>query len=158
VRTGEVFIGYLIWYSIGRFFIEGLRTDSLAYQGTGWVESIIGTLWSPMQIVFEPGYLDPNYGNVRVSQLVAIFLIVVGIALIATRRVTCTSKALYRDPIVSTKAAMVIEAAGDSANDAGSNTETEAPAQLQSVGEAPSSRKGAEEQSESVEPLAATEE
>lgn len=26
---GQVFLGYLIWYGIGRFFIEGLRTDSL---------------------------------------------------------------------------------------------------------------------------------
>lgn len=29
VRVGEVFLFYTIWYSIGRFFIEGLRTDSL---------------------------------------------------------------------------------------------------------------------------------
>ena len=26
---GEVFLFYLGWYSIGRFFVEGLRTDSL---------------------------------------------------------------------------------------------------------------------------------
>ena len=29
VRTGEVFLSYLALYSVGRFFIEGLRTDSL---------------------------------------------------------------------------------------------------------------------------------
>ncbi|WP_409295441.1 prolipoprotein diacylglyceryl transferase [Peribacillus sp. SCS-26] len=29
VRRGELFLTYLIWYSIGRFFIEGMRTDSL---------------------------------------------------------------------------------------------------------------------------------
>ena len=29
LRRGEIFLSYLIWYSIGRFFIEGLRTDSL---------------------------------------------------------------------------------------------------------------------------------
>ncbi|MDQ0219978.1 prolipoprotein diacylglyceryl transferase [Peribacillus cavernae] len=28
-RRGEVFLYYIIWYSIGRFFVEGLRTDSL---------------------------------------------------------------------------------------------------------------------------------
>ncbi|MCM3389301.1 prolipoprotein diacylglyceryl transferase [Lysinibacillus fusiformis] len=28
-RRGGLFLSYLIWYSIGRFFIEGLRTDSL---------------------------------------------------------------------------------------------------------------------------------
>lgn len=26
---GEIFLSYIIWYSIGRFFVEGLRTDSL---------------------------------------------------------------------------------------------------------------------------------
>ncbi|HEX3038571.1 MAG TPA: prolipoprotein diacylglyceryl transferase [Oscillospiraceae bacterium] len=26
---GQTFLGYVIWYGIGRFFIEGLRTDSL---------------------------------------------------------------------------------------------------------------------------------
>ncbi|MCP8970614.1 prolipoprotein diacylglyceryl transferase [Ectobacillus ponti] len=29
LRRGELFFTYLIWYSIGRFFVEGLRTDSL---------------------------------------------------------------------------------------------------------------------------------
>ena len=29
LRRGEMFLTYLIWYSIGRFFIEGMRTDSL---------------------------------------------------------------------------------------------------------------------------------
>ncbi|NMH68948.1 prolipoprotein diacylglyceryl transferase [Bacillus sp. RO3] len=29
LRRGELFLTYVIWYSIGRFFIEGLRTDSL---------------------------------------------------------------------------------------------------------------------------------
>lgn len=28
-RRGEMFLTYVIWYSVGRFFIEGLRTDSL---------------------------------------------------------------------------------------------------------------------------------
>lgn len=29
LKRGELFLSYVIWYSIGRFFIEGLRTDSL---------------------------------------------------------------------------------------------------------------------------------
>ncbi|MBL2417114.1 prolipoprotein diacylglyceryl transferase, partial [Klebsiella pneumoniae] len=29
LKRGEIFLSYLIWYSIGRFFVEGLRTDSL---------------------------------------------------------------------------------------------------------------------------------
>lgn len=28
-KRGELFFTYVIWYSIGRFFVEGLRTDSL---------------------------------------------------------------------------------------------------------------------------------
>lgn len=29
LRRGEVALSYVIWYSVGRFFIEGMRTDSL---------------------------------------------------------------------------------------------------------------------------------
>lgn len=29
LRRGEMFLFYLTWYSVGRFFIEGMRTDSL---------------------------------------------------------------------------------------------------------------------------------
>ncbi|WP_130859723.1 prolipoprotein diacylglyceryl transferase [Gracilibacillus phocaeensis] len=29
IRRGELFLSYVIWYSIGRYFIEGMRTDSL---------------------------------------------------------------------------------------------------------------------------------
>lgn len=29
LRRGELFLSYVIWYSVGRFFVEGLRTDSL---------------------------------------------------------------------------------------------------------------------------------
>ena len=29
LRQGEVALSYVIWYSAGRFFIEGMRTDSL---------------------------------------------------------------------------------------------------------------------------------
>lgn len=102
VRSGEVFISYLIWYSIGRFFIEGLRTDSLAYQGSDWVVSLINGLWSPMTVVFEPGFLDPAYGNVRISQLLAIFLIVAGVITIIIRRMTGAARVPYHAPIVST--------------------------------------------------------
>jgi phosphatidylglycerol:prolipoprotein diacylglycerol transferase len=34
LRRGELFLSYVIWYSIGRFFIEGLRTDSLMLTDT----------------------------------------------------------------------------------------------------------------------------
>lgn len=57
LREGEVFFTYVIWYAFGRFFIEGMRTDSL--------------------------YL---FANIRVSQLLSIVLIVAAIAAWAFRR------------------------------------------------------------------------
>ncbi|MDE1547722.1 prolipoprotein diacylglyceryl transferase [Jeotgalibaca caeni] len=33
LREGEVFLTYVMWYSFGRFFIEGMRTDSLYFLG-----------------------------------------------------------------------------------------------------------------------------
>ncbi|MFD1849000.1 prolipoprotein diacylglyceryl transferase [Oceanobacillus bengalensis] len=56
---GEVFLTYLIGYSIGRYFIEGLRTDSL--------------------------YV---FGEVRTAQLISIISIVVAIIIIIYRRRT----------------------------------------------------------------------
>ncbi|GGG05093.1 prolipoprotein diacylglyceryl transferase [Paenibacillus abyssi] len=107
LRAGELLASYFIWYSIGRFFIEGLRTDSLAFQGPAWLESLVAGLWSPMTGVFEPGYLDPGYGNVRISQVLAILLIIAGIAFIVIRRLTGAATARYSDPIVSSKQAAV---------------------------------------------------
>lgn len=34
IKRGELFLSYLIWYSIGRFFIERMRTDSLMLTDT----------------------------------------------------------------------------------------------------------------------------
>lgn len=53
---GEATAGYLIWYGVGRFLIEGMRTDSL--------------------------YM----GSFRVSQIVSIVLILLGIGLIIYQR------------------------------------------------------------------------
>lgn len=55
-KEGEVFFAYLIWYSLGRFWIEGMRTDSL--------------MWGP----------------IRVSQLLSVLIFVVSIALVLWRR------------------------------------------------------------------------
>jgi len=35
IRRGDLLPVYLIWYSTGRFFIEGMRTDSLYFGDTG---------------------------------------------------------------------------------------------------------------------------
>ena len=39
LRRGELFFTYLIWYSVGRFFVEGLRTDSLMLGNTSYCTS-----------------------------------------------------------------------------------------------------------------------
>lgn len=57
VKRGELFLGYVTWYSFGRFFIEGMRTDSL--------------------------YL---FGSLRVSQVLSLILFVSGIVLLYYRR------------------------------------------------------------------------
>lgn len=104
LRAGELFLSYFIWYSIGRFFIEALRTDSLGFQGPEWLASIVNALWSPMTAMgFELGYLDPAYGNIRISQVLSIAIIIVAIILIVVRRVTGASNERYLDPIVSSK-------------------------------------------------------
>ncbi|HID1290309.1 TPA: prolipoprotein diacylglyceryl transferase [Staphylococcus aureus] len=58
LKLGETFFLYLTWYSICRFFIEGLRTDSLMLTS-----------------------------NIRVAQLVSILLILISISLIIYRRI-----------------------------------------------------------------------
>lgn len=104
VRAGEIFMSYFIWYSIGRFFIEAIRTDSLAFNGSSGLASFMNGLWKPMEwLGFEQGYLDPSYGNIRISQLLALLIIVAAVLLIIIRRVTGEPKAHYSDPIVCSK-------------------------------------------------------
>jgi len=43
-KNGEVFINYIILYSFGRFFIEGLRTDSLMFLGMRVSQILAGVL------------------------------------------------------------------------------------------------------------------
>jgi phosphatidylglycerol:prolipoprotein diacylglycerol transferase len=102
LRAGELFFSYFIWYSIGRFFIEGLRTDSLAIDAAPWLESLMKALWSPMLVTFEPGAME--YGNVRISQLLAILIIIAAIVLIVYRRKKGLAAEHYSDPVVCTKA------------------------------------------------------
>lgn len=65
-RLGETFLSYVIWYSVGRFFIEGLRTDSLML-----------------------------FGVLRQAQFISVLLIMACIILIAYRRKTGASKKRY---------------------------------------------------------------
>lgn len=68
LRRGEMFLTYVIWYSIGRFFVEGLRTDSLMLTD----------------------YL-------RIAQTISIFLIVLAVSLILYRRKKGYSETRYLD-------------------------------------------------------------
>lgn len=56
-RRGELFLSYVIWYSFGRYFIEGMRTDSL--------------------------YI---IANLRTAQVISIVLIILAAGLIMYRR------------------------------------------------------------------------
>ncbi|PAE25668.1 prolipoprotein diacylglyceryl transferase [Bacillus sp. 7894-2] len=68
LRRGELFLSYVIWYSIGRFFVEGLRTDSL--------------------MLTE---------NLRIAQTISIVLIIGALVLIFYRRAEGHAKARYLD-------------------------------------------------------------
>lgn len=104
LRAGELFMSYFIWYSIGRFFIEALRMDSLAFQGAEWLASLINGMWAPMTwLGFEQGYLAPSYGNIRISQMLAIAIVLIAVGIIVYRRKTVADLPRYLDPIVSTK-------------------------------------------------------
>ena len=68
LRQGEMFLTYVIWYSIGRFFIEGLRTDSLML-----------------------------FGELRMAQVLSLSLVIGGIILLVVRRKLGYSEKKYLD-------------------------------------------------------------
>lgn len=67
LKTGQLTGIYLSWYSLGRLFIEGMRTDSLML------------------------------GNIKMAQLVSIILIIAGIILIVVRKRGSRFDNLYKD-------------------------------------------------------------
>ncbi|MEH7217967.1 prolipoprotein diacylglyceryl transferase family protein, partial [Bacillus toyonensis] len=66
LRRGEIFLTYLIWYSVGRYFIEGLRTDSLMLTET-----------------------------IRMAQFISILIILVAIIILVYRRIKGLSNERY---------------------------------------------------------------
>ncbi|MGE7603996.1 prolipoprotein diacylglyceryl transferase [Peribacillus sp. NPDC097675] len=68
MRRGELFLTYVLWYSIGRFFVERLRTDSLML-----TESL------------------------RMAQVISIVLVIVAVALILYRRFSGQADKRYLD-------------------------------------------------------------
>jgi phosphatidylglycerol:prolipoprotein diacylglycerol transferase len=100
IRSGELFLSYLGLYSIGRFFIEGLRTDSLAFHGPTWIAQLFHGLWTPMAVLFgDPGAL-PDGVNVRAAQAISMGILVLALVLAWLRRQTGSSSERYRDPIL----------------------------------------------------------
>lgn len=95
LRRGGMFFSYIAWYALGRFFIEGLRTDSLAFDGPGWLEAFVDAIWSPMSLFFEPGAMA--YGNIRTSQLLSLLLFIAAAAVIVFWQVTGKEKQRYTD-------------------------------------------------------------
>lgn len=70
LKQGEIFFSYLIWYSIGRFFIEGMRTDSLMLTDTlraAQVISIVLIAAAISAIVYrrKKGSAAPYYENLK---------------------------------------------------------------------------------------------
>lgn len=50
--NGQMFLSYVIWYGVGRTFIEGLRTDSLYFFNTGLrVSQLVGILSAAAALV-----------------------------------------------------------------------------------------------------------
>ncbi|TCS81811.1 prolipoprotein diacylglyceryl transferase [Tepidibacillus fermentans] len=92
---GMVFLSYFIWYSVGRFYIEGLRTDSLAFNGPSWLSSLMNILWSPMRLFFEPGNME--YGNVRIAQFIGVVLILAALILMWYRKYKVDHPLHYED-------------------------------------------------------------
>lgn len=54
IRRGELFLSYIIWYSIGRFIVEGMRTDSLMLTESLRIAQVISLslLGTAMIIIF----------------------------------------------------------------------------------------------------------
>ncbi|WP_025783092.1 prolipoprotein diacylglyceryl transferase [Sporosarcina sp. D27] len=67
LRRGEIFFFYIIWYSVGRFFIEGMRTDSL------------------------------YGGDLRAAQVVSIFGVLIALGLLIYRRFIMKTDVRYND-------------------------------------------------------------
>lgn len=98
LRSGELFMSYLIWYSLGRFYVEGVRTDSLVFAGPDWLASFLRALWGPVSF-FGWGAMEPGK-NIRISQLLALGIIAAALTIIFLRRRNKRNVIHYADPIV----------------------------------------------------------
>ena len=74
MKVGGLTCFYLIWYSVGRFFIENLRTDSLMIGGFKVAQivsfiliviAVLGLMIQSRKGKFEDLYSEPNHENIR---------------------------------------------------------------------------------------------
>lgn len=74
LKVGGLTCIYLIWYSIGRFFIESMRTDSLMLGGFKvaqivsivlFIIGILGLMIQSRKGKFEDLYSEPNHEEIR---------------------------------------------------------------------------------------------
>lgn len=68
LKRGDLFLSYVIWYSIGRFFVEGLRTDSLMLTETLRIAQVISLVLIAFALILmvvrrRLGYADKRYGE-----------------------------------------------------------------------------------------------
>jgi phosphatidylglycerol:prolipoprotein diacylglycerol transferase len=68
LKRGDLFLSYVIWYSIGRFFVEGMRTDSLMLTDTLRIAQVISLALIAFAIILmivrrKMGYADKRYGE-----------------------------------------------------------------------------------------------
>ncbi|RXJ01723.1 prolipoprotein diacylglyceryl transferase [Anaerobacillus alkaliphilus] len=73
LRRGQMFLFYVIWYSFGRFFIEGLRTDSLMMFDllrTAQVVSLVSIIAAVVLIIYrnKMGLADIRYLDAEPEQ------------------------------------------------------------------------------------------
>ncbi len=69
---GQIFLMYIGWYGIGRFFIEGLRTDSLYLFGTGIrVSQLVGITAFIIAVVLLIVFKKKNKSDLYVNKIAA---------------------------------------------------------------------------------------
>lgn len=99
MRVGEVFLSYLMFYSIGRFFIEGLRTDSLAFEGPHWLAASFQWVWQPMEWLFGVQGDVASGENLRAAQTISAAIVVFVLLLLVYRRLFDLAKKRYIDAV-----------------------------------------------------------
>lgn len=65
LRRGELFLTYMIYYSFGRFFIEGMRTDSLMLTENLRMAQVVSVVLIFVAILIIWYRRKKGYANIR---------------------------------------------------------------------------------------------